>query len=145
MRRRAAIACAVAASFATAPHALACGGKTYCKEMANCAEATYYLQACDLTRLDGDSDGIPCETLCGKTAETHQTRLLAQTNGLGIAFFKSSAVGLTSPAQSFKCDGKTTCGEMTSCEEARFYLNLCGTIGLDGNGDGVPCNALCGE
>jgi hypothetical protein len=30
-----------------------------------CAEARFQLEHCDLTRLDGDGDGIPCETLCG--------------------------------------------------------------------------------
>lgn len=111
--------------------------------MVNCAEATYYLQACELKRLDGDGDGIPCEALCGKNAATHQSRLMAQTNGLGIAYFTSSAVGLMSATQSFKCEGKATCAQMSSCEEARFYLNQCGTASLDGNGDGVPCNGLC--
>ncbi len=41
-----------------------CGTKRYCREMASCEEAQFYLQQCDLTRLDGDSDGIPCESLC---------------------------------------------------------------------------------
>ena len=123
--------------------ALACGDKSYCKDMANCAEATYYLRTCDLRRLDGDGDGIPCEALCGKNAATHQARLMAQTNGQGIAYFTSSAIGLASPAPSFKCEGKITCAQMSSCEEARFYLDRCGTAGLDGNGDGVPCNGLC--
>ncbi len=41
-----------------------CGTKRYCREMASCEEAQFYLQQCDLTRLDGDSDGLPCESLC---------------------------------------------------------------------------------
>lgn len=130
---------------AVSPEALACGAKTYCKEMTNCAEATYYLQSCELKRLDGDGDGIPCEALCGKNAATHQERLMAQTNGQGIAYFTSSALGLVTPAQSFKCESKSTCAQMTSCEEARFYLEQCGTAALDGNSDGVPCNGLCSE
>ena len=39
-----------------------CKGKHFCSEMASCAEATYYLQHCPDTQLDGDNDGIPCES-----------------------------------------------------------------------------------
>jgi endonuclease YncB( thermonuclease family) len=41
-----------------------CGGKQYCREMTSCAEARFYLQQCGLSRLDGDRDGVPCESLC---------------------------------------------------------------------------------
>lgn len=43
----------------------------------------------------------------------------------------------------FTCAGKRTCREMTSCEEAKFYLNNCGVRSLDGNHDGEPCEKLC--
>jgi endonuclease YncB( thermonuclease family) len=41
-----------------------CGTKRYCKEMTSCEEAKYYLEHCGLSRLDGDGDGVPCESLC---------------------------------------------------------------------------------
>ena len=41
-----------------------CGAKRYCKEMSSCEEARYYLEHCGLSRLDGDNDGTPCESLC---------------------------------------------------------------------------------
>lgn len=41
-----------------------CGSKRYCNQMNNCEEAYFYYTQCWLSRLDGDSDGIPCETLC---------------------------------------------------------------------------------
>jgi len=44
---------------------------------------------------------------------------------------------------SFKCGAKKMCKEMTSCDEAKFYLVKCGVLSLDGNKDGVPCEALC--
>jgi len=47
------------------------------------------------------------------------------------------------PSQGFTCIGKTTCGEMTSCEEAYFYLNICGVSGLDRDKDGIPCESIC--
>jgi len=39
------------------------------------------------------------------------------------------------------CGVKTTCGQMASCEEARFHLTQCGVKRLDG--DGAPCARLC--
>ena len=42
-----------------------CGNKHYCKEMTSCEEAMFYLTQCGLSHLDKDSDGIPCEKLCG--------------------------------------------------------------------------------
>jgi hypothetical protein len=41
-----------------------CGTKKTCAEMASCAEAKFYLEHCGLARLDGDKDGIPCESRC---------------------------------------------------------------------------------
>lgn len=46
-------------------------------------------------------------------------------------------------AGKFTCGGKRYCREMTSCEEAKFYLNVCGVRSLDGDKDGVPCEAVC--
>lgn len=43
----------------------------------------------------------------------------------------------------FACGPKTTCGQMSSCEEAKFYLNQCGLSRLDGDKDGTPCESLC--
>ena len=47
------------------------------------------------------------------------------------------------PASGWSCGAKTTCGQMNSCDEAKFYLNQCGVKSLDGDGDGVPCASLC--
>lgn len=41
------------------------------------------------------------------------------------------------------CGAKQSCREMSSCDEARFYLRECGLTRLDGDRDGVPCEALC--
>src|SRR5689334_14100657 len=42
-----------------------CGSKYYCREMSSCAEAMHYFKDCGLLRLDGDNDGVPCESICG--------------------------------------------------------------------------------
>lgn len=38
--------------------------KKYCRHMTSCSDATYYLNNCGRTSLDGDKDGIPCESIC---------------------------------------------------------------------------------
>ena len=39
--------------------------------------------------------------------------------------------------------GKRTCGQMSSCAEARHHLVQCGVRLLDRDGDGRPCESLC--
>jgi cold shock CspA family protein len=39
----------------------------------------------------------------------------------------------------FRCDGRTHCSQMTSCSEAKFFINNCPGTSMDGNNDGVPC------
>jgi cold shock CspA family protein len=39
-----------------------CAGKQYCSQMNSCAEATYYQRHCPNTQMDGDGDGVPCES-----------------------------------------------------------------------------------
>ncbi len=51
----------------------------------------------------------------------------------------------TSASRKDTCGTKRRCGEMTSCNEARFYLDACGVKSLDGDKDGTPCEALCTE
>jgi cold shock CspA family protein len=39
----------------------------------------------------------------------------------------------------FRCDGRTRCSQMTSCEEAKFFRANCPGTQMDGDNDGVPC------
>ena len=58
---------------------------------------------------------------------------------------RSNMPALASAPQtaSFTCGQKTYCREMSSCAEARFYLQRCGLTRIDGDGDGVPCENIC--
>lgn len=38
-----------------------CDGRKHCSQMTSCAEATYFIQHCPNTKMDGNNDGIPCE------------------------------------------------------------------------------------
>lgn len=43
-----------------------CDGRTMCSQMRSCAEATYFIRNCPNTQMDGDGDGVPCESQwCG--------------------------------------------------------------------------------
>jgi cold shock CspA family protein len=42
-------------------------------------------------------------------------------------------------SSAFKCEGKKFCTQMTSCEEAKFYLQNCPGVQINGDGDGIPC------
>jgi hypothetical protein len=39
-----------------------CDGRTRCTQMRSCAEAKYFLANCKGVIMDGDGDGIPCES-----------------------------------------------------------------------------------
>lgn len=50
------------------------------------------------------------------------------------------------PQQEFVCDGRTHCSQMTSCEEAEYFLENCPGVKMDGNNDGEPCETQwCGN
>jgi len=42
--------------------AFRCDGRTRCSQMRSCAEARYFLARCPGVQMDGDNDGIPCES-----------------------------------------------------------------------------------
>ena len=44
-----------------------CDGRTVCSKMTSCAEATWFLKNCPGVTMDGDRDGVPCESQwCGQ-------------------------------------------------------------------------------
>ena len=53
------------------------------------------------------------------------------------------AAALPSTDSEPSCGAKSQCRQMTSCEEATHYLRTCGIRRLDGDGDGMPCEAIC--
>jgi endonuclease G len=50
---------------------------------------------------------------------------------------------LDKPINPYVCEVDKTCSTMTSCEEAKFYLNECGGSALDNDGNGLPCESIC--
>lgn len=50
-----------------------------------------------------------------------------------------SVADTPTPTADFRCDGRIHCSQMTSCEEATFFLRNCPGVKMDGDNDGVPC------
>lgn len=38
-----------------------CDGRIHCSQMTSCAEATWFINHCPGTKMDGNNDGVPCE------------------------------------------------------------------------------------
>lgn len=45
----------------------------------------------------------------------------------------------------YDCNSGKYCKEMASCDEAYYKLKVCGIDRLDRDGDGVPCENVCGK
>jgi Excalibur calcium-binding domain len=81
----------------------------------------------------------------------------AYTRAVGPSTSGASAPGVAEPENasdflsedsnsSFSCDGREYCSQMTSCEEATYFLRNCPGVKMDGNGDGIPCERQwCGD
>jgi Excalibur calcium-binding domain len=67
--------------------------------------------------------------------EKQQPQVPNSFSGAGHDIFENNAALSTN----FKCDGRTHCSQMTSCDEAIFFLQNCPNVEMDGNNDGEPC------
>jgi hypothetical protein len=47
-------------------------------------------------------------------------------------------------AHAFDCAEKY-CKATSSCAEAHYHLTVCGEWARDGDGDGIPCENVCGK
>jgi hypothetical protein len=55
----------------------------------------------------------------------------------------AALAGLPTPSHAV-CGTKRYCTEMQTCAEAYHHFAVCGLARLDGDRDGVPCEAVCG-
>lgn len=82
-----------------------------------------------------------------------KTMLIIVIGALGLYGYQrarqpalAQSIQSTSAQTEFRCDGRTHCSQMTSCEEATFFLQNCPGVKMDGEGDGVPCERQwCGH
>lgn len=56
---------------------------------------------------------------------------------------KPAPSGSDDQPQQPTCGTKKYCKDMSTCAEARYFLNQCGVSRLDRDGDGTPCESLC--
>ncbi len=87
--------------------------------------------------------GLPEAERCPPWDWRKGTCATASAPAAGAPAIPTTAPIPTASGSGFTCAGKRYCREMTSCEEAKFYLTQCGVGSLDGNKDGVPCEKLC--
>jgi len=68
--------------------------------------------------------------------------LAGNSDPYDLSAYPSQGPRISSPAasrQSYSCDGRTHCSQMTSCAEATYFLRHCPDTKMDGNNDGIPC------
>ena len=52
---------------------------------------------------------------------------------------KTIVMDFTTKSSHYKCDGRQYCSQMTSCKEAKYFINNCPNTKMDGDRDGIPC------
>ncbi|MBS0505928.1 MAG: excalibur calcium-binding domain-containing protein [Proteobacteria bacterium] len=59
--------------------------------------------------------------------------------GVGAFAAQPFQLAQSSSSQPLRCDGRTHCSQMSSCEEAKYFLKNCPGVKMDGDGNGIPC------
>jgi hypothetical protein len=75
---------------------------------------------------------VPSGVVCQKSERVNTS----------ITVIKSPSQNVTESSinyENMKCDGRQYCSQMTSCNEAKFFLQNCPNTLMDGNNDGIPC------
>lgn len=92
----------------------------------------------------------PCDRGAGGVSHCQGDKFVCKDGRISGSKQKcTQAAGATGTAKAARaaglaCDGKRYCKDMDSCDEALHYLTRCGVRSLDRDGDGVPCESLCG-
>jgi len=81
----------------------------------------------------------PPEIIIGEKPNTGSNESWLSKMGKALTPSSTSGRENTTNKGQFKCDGRTHCSQMTSCQEATFFLNNCPGPKMDGDNDGVPC------
>jgi hypothetical protein len=75
-----------------------------------------------------------------KSASRYQ-EVFMKTLAIGLFFFLACDITGSKDDTTYECDGRVYCSEMTSCEEAVWFLEHCPDMKMDGDSDGVPCES----
>ncbi len=85
-----------------------------------------------------DAMHAPMAESAGAAAVSDRHRALPRSS-------PESAAASSRTRPTFVCDGRSRCSQMSSCEEARFFVQHCPNTEMDGDGDGEPCESQCGH
>jgi cold shock CspA family protein len=85
-----------------------------------------------------DAMTAPMAESAGAAAVSDRHRALPRSS-------PESAAASSRTRPTFVCDGRSRCSQMSSCEEARFFVQHCPNTEMDGDGDGEPCESQCGH
>lgn len=74
-------------------------------------------------------------------AVVEETKVQAVTEFSNSAAMQTfnAAKEIVKPNIRYKCDGRQHCSQMSSYEEAEFFLRNCPNTKMDGDRDGIPC------
>jgi endonuclease YncB( thermonuclease family) len=75
----------------------------------------------------------PCDGRAGAAPSGVATKAAA------LAVAPVDAPVVAALGSNYRCDGRTYCSQMTSCQEATWFSKNCPGAKMDGNNDGVPC------
>lgn len=103
----------------SASHARAGWGSTLILIAAVCAIGVYVYKK---------MGGTPVAAIIGKYAAPH-----------AAVRFESIKPRPQASENNFHCDGRTMCSQMSSCDEAIYFVQHCPGTKMDGDGDGLPC------
>lgn len=72
--------------------------------------------------------------------DRHQTKTTSEHAFESEAEQNVPVIDVSAASRStFVCDGRTYCSQMKSCDEAKYFLEHCPNVKMDGNHDGIPC------
>lgn len=78
--------------------------------------------------------------ICAYGFKHYQSRYTVESRGLMPPARNQNAAEAPVPgASDLRCDGRLYCSQMTSCAEAKWFLDHCPGTQMDGDHDGVPC------
>ena len=69
---------------------------------------------------------------------TNQQAVSEFTNSTAMKAL-AQAKEIANPSTTYQCDGRQHCSQMTSYEEAKYFIRYCPNTKMDGDGDGIPC------
>ena len=54
-------------------------------------------------------------------------------------------ISSTNNQHNYQCDGRQHCSQMSSYEEAKYFIENCPNTKMDGDNDGIPCERQFGR